>query len=162
VVDDVDRIVDAADSAGLTGSAEPHGAGDQHGALRQQSCVICASASGSRVRKNGKADSGQIKCVRRARRAIADRSAIGQRDIAIHDFLLGGVIETHVLLQVRLHDAQMHAVDHFASACGPAERAPKPPSPASTRRPSTSGSHGRRVSARSSVSVAGSRRRRRR
>ena len=48
---------------------------------------------------------------------------VGQRDVAVQDLLLGRIIEPHILLQVRLHDAQMHAVDHPRRGANEPQRA---------------------------------------
>ena len=53
VVDDVDRIVDAG-FRGVVGIGKPHGAGDQHGALRAARFVICGERIGFARQKERK------------------------------------------------------------------------------------------------------------
>ncbi len=110
VTDDIDRVVDAG-VAGLSGSANRI-APVINTAPGGSRLVICASASASRVRKNGNGDSGQIKCVAPPMpRDCGPEAPAGQRHVAVHHLLSGGVIEAHVLLQIGLHDAQVHAVN---------------------------------------------------
>ena len=49
--------------------------------------------------------------------------AIRERQIARHHALLGAVIELLILLQVRLHDAQLHAVDEGCRVARQPQRA---------------------------------------
>jgi len=70
---------------------------DQHGALRR-SAAIPAQRIGSRVSRNGNADSGQIRWVTSRTPSIAGRWSDPKLEVVAHHALLGAVIELVVLL----------------------------------------------------------------
>src|SRR5262249_11531994 len=95
---------------------EPHGACDQKRTLRQRPRNLRKGVRLARQKKwKRRFRPDQIRERQRYWRYLRCHAvepwARRQSDIAIHHFLPCGVIESDVLLQVRLHDPQMHAVD---------------------------------------------------
>ena len=116
MVDHVDGIIGARIPRAVgAASAGAHAAGDQHGAVRQQIGDLRERVGLARQEKRKRRfrpdqmrDVAHAGCLRTGR-------AIREREIARHHALLGAVIELLILLQVRLHDAQLHAVDEAMS-----------------------------------------------
>ena len=104
VIDDVDGIVDSG-LRRIVSIGEPHGAGDQHGALRQEIRDLGERIGFARQEKRERRlRPDQMRYIANALR-LRPRCAAGKSDVTVHHLLLGRVIETHVLLQVGLHDA---------------------------------------------------------
>ena len=116
VIDDINRIVHAG-LRRIVGIGEPHRACEQQSVLRQPARDLCECICLAR----------QKEWKRRFRpdqmRDLIKTLPCRQRQITVHHLMPGGIVEAHVLLQVGLHDPQMHAVDEPGWGLGEADGA---------------------------------------
>ena len=75
---------------------------------------MSARASASRETMNGKADSGQIRCVTACMPGVSGPGrAVRQLEISLHHLVAHLGPELVALRHGRLHEAQAHALDHL-------------------------------------------------